>query len=176
MIKATNPQSRRPHPDNPEYGKQVHINLKAAYSLIKNSMSQGLYIPAYVTAFSIVEDRLFAMYVVTKRVFEGVKDVKRDYRQSLLFCADYLIDRSQLERSMKKKLEKQFDLRNKRFHGAMWRLDEFTEDNTQVVVDLAREFTDLRKRQAKKYGTGQASAPIKMVTAEKEKIVHKNTL
>ena len=170
MTKAINPQSGRPHPDNPEYGRQVHINLKAAYSLIKNSMNQGLYIPAYVTAFSIIEDRLFAMYVVTKRVFDGVKDVNRDYRQSLLFCADYLIEHSQLERSMKKKLEKQFDLRNKRFHGAMWRLDEFTEKNTQIVVDLAREITDLRKRQAKKYGTGQVLAPRKMKVAEKEKI------
>lgn len=117
-------------------------------------MEQGLYMPAYVTAFSIVEDRLFAMYVVTKRIFEGVKDIKRDYRQSLLFCADYLAEHNQLERSMKKKLEKQFDLRNKRFHGAMWRLDEFTEANTRLVVDLAREMTDLRDFQRKKYGVG----------------------
>lgn len=154
MTKESNPKSRRPSPDSPEYGKQVHINLKAAFSLIKKSMDQGLYMPAYVTAFSILEDRLFAMYVVAKRVKEGVKDVKRDYRSSLLHCAEYLIEHGHLEKSMKKKLEKQFDLRNRRFHGAMWRLDEFTEKNTQVVVDLAREMTDFRNKQKKRFGIG----------------------
>ena len=146
--------TRRPPTDSPDYGKQVHINLKAVYNLIKKSTEQGLYMPAYVTAFSIVEDRLFAMYVVAKRVTDGVKDVKRDYRTSLLHCAEYLIENKHLEKSMKKKLEKQFELRNKRFHGAMWRLDEFSDKNTKDVVDLARSLTDLRQAQKRKFGNG----------------------
>ena len=94
------------------------------------------------------------MYVVAKRATEGVKDVKRNYKVSLLTYADYLVEHKHLDKSMKKTLEKQFDLRNKRFHGAMWRLDEFTEQNTQVVIDLAREMVDLRKAQKKKFGLG----------------------
>ena len=91
MATDKSPKSRKPHPDSQEYGKHVHLSLKAAFSLIKKSMNEGLYMPAYVTAFSIVEDRLFAMYVVAKRVSEGVKDVKRNYKDSLLKCADYLV-------------------------------------------------------------------------------------
>jgi hypothetical protein len=160
MATEKPPKSRKPHPNSLDYGKHVHMSLKAAFSLIKKSMNEGLYMPAYVTAFSIVEDRLFAMYVVGKRVTEGVKDVKRNYRDSLLKCADYLIEQKHLEKSMKKILEKQFDLRNKRFHGAMWRLDEFTEKNTQVVIDLARQMTDMRKFQKKKFGIGFVTKKI----------------
>lgn len=147
-------KSLRPSPKSHSYGKEVHIGLKAAFSLIKKSMNESLYMTAYVTAFSIVEDRLFAMYVVAKRTTEGVKDVRRDFRVSMLSYVDYLVENNHLEQSMKSSLKKQFDLRNKRFHGAMWRLHEFTEMNTQTVIDLARKMTDLRKAQKKRYGNG----------------------
>jgi hypothetical protein len=110
--------------------------------------------PAYVTAFSIVEDRLFAMYVVARRVIEGDTHVERNFRISLLEYADYLIKHDHLEKSIKAILKREFDLRNRRFHGAMWRLDEFNAENTTQIVDLARQMTDLRNKQKKQFGTG----------------------
>ncbi len=115
-------------------------------------MAEELYFAAYVIAFSIVEDRLFAMYAVCKKSVEGVQEVQRNYRSSLLDCVNYLIEKKHLEGHMKPVLEEQFDLRNKRFHGAMWRLDEFTKENTQIVVDLARKMTDLRTKQKQNLG------------------------
>ena len=128
-------KSRRPKRDAEDYGSHVHIHLKAAFGLIKKCMKDELYIPAYVTAFSIVEDRLFAMYVVARRVTDGETEVRRDFRISLLENADYLIKNQHLEKSIKPILNRAFDLRNKRFHGAMWRLDEFNEENTTQIID-----------------------------------------
>lgn len=156
MKQSTN-KARRPAPDSPDYGQRVHISLRAAFSLINRSMKEGLYMPAYVTAFSIIEDRIFAMYVVAKRAVDGEQDVKRDYRVSLLKHTEYLAENKHIDKSLVKKIAKQFDLRNKRFHGAMWRLDEFTEKNTQDVIDMARLITDLRSAQRKKYGNGLRS-------------------
>ena len=148
-------KSRRPKRDAKDYGSHVHIHLKAAFGLIKKCMKDGLYMPAYVAAFSIVEDRLFAMYVVAKRVTDGETEVRRNFRISLLDNADYLIKNGHLEKSIKNILNLEFDLRNKRFHGAMWRLDEFNEENSTQIIDLARLLTDLRNKQSKKFGTGQ---------------------
>ena len=153
--KTPEPKSRRPTRDSEDYGSHVHIHLKAAFGLIKKCMKDGLYMPAYVTAFSIVEDRLFAMYVVAKRVTDGETEVRRNFRISLLENANYLIKNGHLEKSLKAILNRAFDLRNKRFHGAMWRLDEFNEENTTQIIDLARLLTDLRNKQRKKFGTGQ---------------------
>jgi hypothetical protein len=148
-------RSRRPKGDSEDYGSHVHIHLKAAFGLIKKCMKDGLYMPAYVTAFSIVEDRLFAMYVVARRVIDGETEVRRNFRISLLKNADYLIKNGHLEKSIKPILDLEFELRNKRFHGAMWRLDEFNEENTTKIIDLARLLTDLRNKQRKKFGAGQ---------------------
>ncbi len=116
--------------------------------------------PAYVTAFSIVEDRLFAMYVVAKRVVEGEMNVERNFRISLLEYADYLIKNEHLDRSIKATLKREFDLRNRRFHGAMWRLDEFNLENTTQIVNLARAMTDLRNKQRKKFGNGLVAVKV----------------
>jgi hypothetical protein len=147
-------KSRRPIRDSEDYGTYVHIHLKAAFGLIKKCMKDELYMPAYVTAFSIVEDRLFAMYVVAKRVVDGEMNVERNFRISLLEYADYLIKNGHFEKSIKPVLKREFDLRNRRFHGAMWRLDEFNEHNTTQITDLARLLADLRTTQKKNFGLG----------------------
>ncbi len=158
--KTASAKSRRPARDTADYGKHVHIHLKAAFGLIKKSMKDELFMPAYVTAFSIVEDRLFAIYVVAKRVVEGEMNVERNFRISLLEYADYLIKNEHLDRSIKATLKREFDLRNRRFHGAMWRLDEFNLENTTQIVNLARAMTDLRNKQRKKFGNGLVAVKV----------------
>lgn len=158
-MNHTNTEKPIHDPNSPDHGMRVHLNLKKAFNIINRSMNDNIYIPAYILAFSIVEDRLFAMYVVAKRVCEGAKEVKRDYRRSLLECARYLAKVGHLESEMIYRLTNEFNMRNKRFHGAMWRIDEFTQENTQSVIVLAKDILKARQKQKRKYGTGEDVTP-----------------
>lgn len=149
----TESAAKRPTEDTAEARYRIFLHLRAAFGLIKSSMANELYMPAYVTAFSIIEDRIFAMYVVATRVNKKT-EVARDFGQSILVYARYLLKHDQIDIITLNKLIEECKLRNKRIHGAMWRLNEYNAENTQNVVDLARALTNFRKLQAKKHGIG----------------------
>jgi hypothetical protein len=150
--------SKRPVEDTQEARYRIFQHLKSAFGLIKSSMANEFYMPAYVTAFSIIEDRIFAMYVVAFRVNkEG--ETHRDFGKSILVYAKYLLKYKHIDDVTFTQLTKECDSRNKRIHGAMWRLNEYNEENTQKVVTLARVLTNFRKAQSKKHGTGFGPTP-----------------
>jgi hypothetical protein len=150
MTKRT---SKRPTQDTAEDRHHVYLQLRNAFGLIKGCMSSGLFMPAYITAFSIIEDRIFAMYVVAKRAAKE-QDEPRDYNKSILKYSEQILSRNVIDKDTHEKLVVECGLRNKRVHGAMWRLDEYTKENTEKVVSLARRLTEFRKAQSKQHGIG----------------------
>lgn len=144
----------RPTSDTAEARKQVHLNLRKAFSLINKSLKDEVFIAAYVTAFSIIEDRIFSMYVVAKRVETKEDVIQRNPRTPLINYINYLVSKKAITRDVAKKIEAETIRRNQLLHGAMWRLDEFTEEETKKVVTLAKEMNTLRTAQRKVYGVG----------------------
>jgi hypothetical protein len=144
----------RPTNDTPESRKQVHLNLRKAFSLINKSIKDEIYIAAYVTAFSIIEDRVFSMFVVAKRVETRKKEIKKNPRVGFVVYVNYLSETKTIPKAIANKLISEADTRNKLLHGAMWRLDEFNKRTTDRVVNLAKELNILRTEQRKLYGIG----------------------
>jgi hypothetical protein len=120
------PKNRRPTNDTPEDRYRIFLHLKAAFGLIKRSMENEFFMPAYVTAFSIIEDRIFAMYVVAKRVANEPAE-ERNFRISILDYAKTLKAYGYIDAQTYTKLQDECKHRNKRVHGAMWRLVRIPE-------------------------------------------------
>lgn len=144
----------RPIADTTEARMQIHLNLRKAFSLINKSLKDEIYIAAYVTAFSIIEDRVFSMYVVAKRVETGKRDIRKNPREGFKVYVDYLKEVKAIPTATVKKLYSEADTRNKLLHGAMWRLDDFNKRTTERAVALAKELNSLRTAQRKIYGIG----------------------
>jgi len=144
----------RPTDDTKEARMKTHVNLRKAFSLINKSMKDEIYIAAYVTAFSVIEDRVFAIYVVAKRVETGIIEIKKNPKETFKSYVDYLKDEKVITKLVAEKLLSEADTRNKLLHGAMWRLDEFTKRTTERAVNLAKEMNALRTAQRKIHGIG----------------------
>jgi hypothetical protein len=144
----------RPIGDTVEARKQVHINLRKAFSLINKSINDEIYIAAYVTAFSIIEDRVFSMYVVAKRVETGEIAITKNPRDVMMKYINYLEKKKTIPLATAKKIEAEIKARNSLLHGAMWRLDEFDKEMADRALNLAKEINALRTAQRKEIGIG----------------------
>ena len=144
----------RPTGDTKEARQQVHINLRKAFSLINKSLKDEIYIAAYVTAYSIIEDRIFSMYVVGKRVETGVIQITKNPRDVMMKYVNYLERNNFITLVTANKIKDEIQARNNLLHGAMWRLDEFDKETAERALNLAKELNSLRKEQRKKFGIG----------------------
>jgi hypothetical protein len=144
----------RPTDDTATARMDTHIHLRQAFSLINKSLKDEIYIATYVTAFSIVEDRVYAMYVVAKRIETDTIDIQREPRRGLVDYVEYLKEKQTIPATTASKICNEAGRRNKLLHGAMWNLKDFNKKNTERVVDLAKELNQLRADQRKKHGVG----------------------
>jgi hypothetical protein len=140
--------------DSAKARMETHIHLRKAFSLIKKSLKDEIYIAAYVTAFSIVEDRVFAMYVVAKRIETNVIKIKKEPRTGIVDYVRYLKENKFISATTASRICNEAGRRNTLLHGAMWRLKDFNKKNTERVVALAKELNQLRTAQRKIHGVG----------------------
>lgn len=133
--------------------QEKSVAFARAYDRLKAYLSSGDYLAAYVLSFSIVEDRLRAMYVVRHRVETGQDPSERKIHQSLVSIVRYLSARGDLTEELKDQLIFAAQARNQMVHAAMWLLDETAEQEINELIRLGRLLEAMRKKQKRKLGT-----------------------
>jgi hypothetical protein len=144
----------RPKGSNEASQMDKYESFKEAYGSLKKLFEDEAYIAAYVIAFSIMEDRLTAMYVVAQRC-NGIADT--DILKGYIPLSDKLkalLRLEHIEKHLYDDILKQANLRNQLFHAAMWRLEEFTEEAVASLIDVMKATDNARKAQKRKFGNG----------------------
>lgn len=129
----------RPTDDSKESQRKKYEHHKKANGTLNYYLEQGNWIGAYVIAYSLLEDRLRAMYVVIQRDVNNVELVKEDIKRSLAGIIGYLKKNGYLEKDFAKQLHKANGLRNTLLHDAMWQVDVITEQHVADVKELKNE-------------------------------------
>ena len=151
----------RPTHDSVEAQKQKYEEFKKAYSTLKKLMADEAYIAAYVIAFSILEDRLIALYVVLLRRDEQREMTKGDRCIGFAKIVNMLVKAGNLEHKFGDELKAKARERNALFHATMWNLNNFTNENVKQLQDLVRRLDRARDKQRKLCGNGSRGSPDK---------------
>ena len=145
----------RPKDDAAESQLKKFENHKEANSTLSYYLDQGNLLSAYVIAYSLLEDRVRAMYVVVQRDVHKVFYRESDINGSYARMVDYLKDNNHLSNELASRLKKSNDARNNLLHNAMWELNVVTKDHITRVRKLRNEVSsqlEKIKRAVKKKG------------------------
>ena len=96
----------RPKDDTAESQRKKYEHHKKANGTLNYYLEQGNWIGAYVIAYSLLEDRLRAMYVVVKRDVENAEIIKDEINAPLARIVGYLKKNSYLSKELAKQLQK----------------------------------------------------------------------
>ena len=130
--------------------QEKYVAFKTAYSTVSHYKSDKNFIAAYVVAFSLIEDRLHAMYVLWHQKTKGElpKNIDRigfvKIVRQLKAIGDIPAPESEL-------LIAEAHERNQMLHAAMWNLDTFKNESVMCVISLSRMLEKLRRNSIKKY-------------------------
>lgn len=128
---------------------EKHISFKRAYETLSAYQNSGEYLAAYVVAFSIVEDRIRAMYAKRYLHDTGQEIPEKEYNQGLMRICSKLQKASDMTADEVAVIEKHAAERNRNLHAAMWRLDAVDSEIVKEAVELARKLEKIKARQAR---------------------------
>lgn len=132
--------------------QEKYFVFKKAFGMIKHYENEGNFIAAYVISFSILEDRIKAMYVVSFRHNEK-REPKPDAISEGFSKLVNKIHRAQfITNELRDALKEEAINRNDLLHAAMWEVDAFTLDAVVRIKKLIRVVEKARKEQKKKVG------------------------
>ena len=140
----------RPKDDTAESQRKKYEHHKKANSTLNYYLEQGNWIGAYVIAYSLLEDRLRAMYVVVKRDVENAEIIKDEINAPLARIVGYLKKNSYLSKELAKQLQKANMFRNTLLHDAMWQVDVIKEQHVMDVKVLKNEIAKVVEQLKKK--------------------------
>ena len=140
----------RPKDDTAESQRKKYEHHKKANSTLNYYLEQGNWIGAYVIAYSLLEDRLRAMYVVAQRDIHKVVTTDEDIKAPFARLVGYLKKNNHLEQEFASKLQKANDNRNKLLHDAMWELDVIKEKDVANVTNLKNDLAKVVEKLKKK--------------------------
>jgi aspartokinase len=129
-----------------------YVAFKAAYAAVKRHQTEGNVLAAYVVAFSIIEDRINALYFMWQRHATGVEPTERQMHKPFAAKVRSLHKVAALSAEVADRLLREASDRNALFHSAMWNLDQFTSEALDRVVALARDLEKIRQGLKKKTG------------------------
>jgi len=127
-----------------------YVAFKTAYQTITHYLAQDNFLAAYVVAFSLIEDRVRAMFVVWHR------DAKKNEPTSKQVAASFSNNIRQLQvagdisQEDANLLLGEAKIRNELLHAAMWNLNAFDKAAVDRVIKLTRTIDKLRRAQKKK--------------------------
>lgn len=127
------------------YSKQ-HTKL----SLI--NLAQDNFIAAYVVAFSLIEDRVRAMFVVWHRDFKKNEPTSRQAASSFSNHIHQLQVAGDITQEDASLLLEEARIRNELLHAAMWNLKVFDKAAIDRAIKLTRIVDKLRRSQKKNRG------------------------
>ena len=122
-----------------------------AIETYKRFLESENYIGAYVIAFSILEDRVNAMYATRYAQEKGRPPTAYHIgSQSFVRKVAYLERQRDVDEPAKKRWATASQDRNQKLHAAMWNIDEFQRSDAETILKLAREADRLRKAQKRR--------------------------
>lgn len=129
-----------------------YVAFKTAYQTITHYYDKGNFLAAYVVAFSLIEDRVRAMFVVQHRIVnEGKNPTQKQVSASFSKYVRQL-QLTDIPQEDAAKLLEEAKTRNKLLHAAMWNLKAFDKTAVDRAVKLTRTVDKLRRAQKKKLG------------------------
>ena len=128
--------------------EQKYLWFKKAFRTYNTHIENENYIAAYVIGFSILEDRINALFYTRKQnESENSEGYFRHYKK-----LTYLNHHNDISDVEMEEWKKEGDKRNNKIHAAMWRVDEFSEEDCTQVIAYARDADRLRREQKKSLG------------------------
>lgn len=119
-----------------------------AVETVHHYLAAGNFIGAYVVAFSILEDRITAMYVTCLQEEAGrANQADCQRHQRLAEKMGLLVSRGVITVTNKEQWLAIANERNRKLHDAMWNLDEFQAADVERIIEAARQASNLRKVQ-----------------------------
>jgi hypothetical protein len=116
--------------------------LKRAFESISAYREQENYIAAYVVTFSVIEDRLRALYVDWYRVNKGEEPKQKQIDGPFTGLVKTLSKDGTISSELAMELIEEAKRRNSLMHSAMWNLDGFTEDVIVNALKIARNINN----------------------------------
>ena len=129
-----------------------YVAFRTAYQNITHYREQKNFIAAYVVAFSLIEDRIRAMFVVRHRATDGKELTDKQIAASFSSHVCLLSKEGDIQPDDAVCLLEEAKQRNKLMHTAMWNLNAFTEESVERVIKLTRVADRYRQTQKKKLG------------------------
>lgn len=142
----------RPLDDGEDAQRTKYVAFRTAYGLVNSYEQSQNYIAAYVIAFSILEDRIKAMYVVGFRQQHGRNPKEGAVEEGFGKLVNSLLHLQYLTKEMAETLRAEAVQRNHLLHTAMWKLDAFTPESVIRVKALVRKIEAILKSKKKELG------------------------
>lgn len=129
--------------------QEKYVAFKTAFQTVSAHRDQKNFLAAYVVAFSVIEDRIRAAYVVWYRARSGAVPNDRQLTAGFAWLVTSLRSAQLIDADLARDLRDEAANRNTLLHAAMWNLNAFTDDAVCRAVALARR-TDRECRRAAK--------------------------
>lgn len=130
-----------------------YVAFKTAYQMIAHYLAQDNFLAAYVVAFSLIEDRVRAMFVVQHRIATEGKDPTA--KQIVASFSNHICQlqlAGDIPQEDANLLLEEAKVRNELLHAAMWNLEAFDKAAVDRAIKLTRTIDKLRRAQKKKHG------------------------
>ena len=127
-------------------GVQKQASFKRAFESISEYREQKNYIAAYVVTFSVIEDRLRAMYVDWYSVKKGEEPKQKQIDGPFTGLVKTLSKDGTISSELATELIAEARRRNSLMHSAMWNLDNFTEEVIVEALKIARSINNAGRR------------------------------
>jgi transcription termination factor NusB len=140
------------HHEMSPYAK--YETFKKAFDEIALHKNSKNYLAAHVLAFSILEDRVTASYVLCFRAINKFNppNYERLHKVPFKQFLDYLLGMGALDENLHGALTKAAHKRNELLHQAMWRLSAFNLKNVDDVRNLINEVQKTTRKFVKTHG------------------------
>ena len=128
--------------------------FKKAFDEVAMHKKSKNYLAAHVVAFSILEDRVTASYVLCFRAINKLNppNYERLHKVPFKQFLDYLIGMGALDQDLHGELTKASHKRNELLHQAMWRLSAFNLKNVDDVRTLINDVQKSTRKFVKAHG------------------------
>lgn len=129
--------------------QEKYISFKKAFGTYNHYLATGNYIGAFAIAFSILEDRVNALYFSRKTAIGEPRP-----KGFGTFCnkLKYLQKHGDIDEQLLKDFNECANERNDKIHAAMWNIEEFREGDCRRIIECARKADKLRNQQKKRVG------------------------
>ena len=148
------------HQDMSPYAK--YKTFKQAFDEVAMHKEKKNFLAAHIVAFSILEDRVTASYVLCFRAINNANPPKYERLHKIPFkqFLEFLLGMGAIHEDLYDSLLKAAHKRNELLHQAMWRLSAFNAKNVDEVRTLIYEIQKATRKFLRAHGSENLFAEL----------------